>query len=187
MKPGIGHSQIPGQDRLVGDALQNCHVLSMNPQFRESRDKSDGVRIQIGHLEFMADRWIQRPRFRDLVDAYKDSMGCTAKDVAFALELTPGTLNQYLYGKNSRPSEDAMRRASKLFGVSITELLDDPGVVLAGQELSETSEYGRFFATLIFQDIQAKDLTDGDRRILFEDWQRSKERLREIKSRGSTS
>lgn len=128
------------------------------------------------------DRWPQRPSFRAQVDAYKARQGLLAKEVAAQLGLKPDTLNQYLYNPKARPSEEALRRAATLFSCSILEFMDDPGARLEGQAVADLSEQSRFFANLIIKDLKAEDLSDDDRRILFEDFQHSLGRLRSLKA-----
>jgi transcriptional regulator with XRE-family HTH domain len=128
------------------------------------------------------DRWPQRANFKAQADQFKVVEGIASKVLAERLRLRPSTLNQYLYNPRTRPSEDVLRRAAILFGCSILEFLDDPGSSFESQVLSPLTEQSRFFATLIIKDLKAEDLSDDDRRILFEDFQHSLGRLRSVKA-----
>lgn len=78
------------------------------------------------------DRWPQRLRFKALVSEFRTSHRLKRKDVADALGLAEPTLHNYLYNKKLTPSIDVIQRAARLFGVSITELVDDPGTGVPG-------------------------------------------------------
>ncbi len=128
------------------------------------------------------DRWPQRKNFKAHVDAFKAKKALLSKEMAAELGLKPSTLNAYLYDPRTRPSEEMLRRAAILFGCSILEFMDDPGAAPGGQSLADFSEQSRFFANLIIKDLKAEDLSDDDRRILFEDFQHSLGRLRSLKA-----
>ena len=128
------------------------------------------------------DRWPQRANFKVQVDRYKAAHGIIGRDMAGRLGLKPSTLIQYLYNPKTRPSEDTLRRAAVLFECSILEFLDDPGSSSQGESVSILSEQSRFFANLIIKDLKAEDLSDDDRRILFDDFQHSLGRLRSLRA-----
>jgi len=88
------------------------------------------------------DRWPQRTRFKELVAHYRQARKVTRAVVAQALGIAESTLHNYLYNRSMAPSAAVLQRAAKLFGVSVTELLDDPGMALRGLKAKDLSGLG---------------------------------------------
>lgn len=117
------------------------------------------------------DRWPQRLRFKALVSEFRASHKLKRKDVAEALGLAEPTLHNYLYNRRLSPSIDVIQRASRLFGVSITELVDDPGTGMAGIEASEfgmATEADRTITLEVFRDLLT--LRPEQKQAAFEMW-----------------
>ena len=131
------------------------------------------------------ERWPQRTRFRQLIEKYKATHRIVTRDVAELLNLKASTLLQYMYNRATRPSEHVLHRAAILFECSILEFLEDPAASRARTQAPESEDSSGFFSNLILKDLKAEDLTDEDRRILFEDFQQGLARLRALKGQGS--
>ena len=72
--------------------------------------------------------WPQREMFKREIEAYRDKTGMHYDELAGLLNVTPDTLKSYVYRKSApRPGIAFLLRASEIFGISITELIDDPG------------------------------------------------------------
>jgi len=89
-------------------------------------------------------------------------------------------LKDYLYRNDLRPSLEVLQKASKLFRVSITQFIDDPGALIGGQDLSDHSEETRFFAKMIVKGVATRDLTDEQRAYIIEDLFRTVDRIRTL-------
>lgn len=135
------------------------------------------------------ERWPQRTVFRTRIEAFKEQMGAETgrkillRDVAQMLGLKESTLYGYMYAPDTMPSLQVLQRASALFGCTVIEFIDDPGGGRLGQDLSYLSPQARFLADLTLKDLAAGDLTDDDRRFLWEDHIRAVERLRVMRAR----
>jgi transcriptional regulator with XRE-family HTH domain len=128
--------------------------------------------------------WPQLDNFKNRLAEYQASTGKTQDEVAHDLGTTYGTLRFWLAGTR-QPSLPTLQAASKLFKCSVTEFLDDPGRIYAGQDLSDQSEEDRFFASLIIKTTQAKDLSSEQRQWIIEDVFRAVDRVRALGTRGS--
>ena len=78
------------------------------------------------------DRWPLRWRFKELVTEYREANGLSKAEMAQALGLAESTLRNYLYNRQLVPSLGLLQRAAKLFGVSVTEFVDDPVIAPEG-------------------------------------------------------
>ena len=134
------------------------------------------------HNEGMTEAWPQKNRFRVLLALYQTRNGKSQDQVASELGVSLGHLRNLLYRSDKRPSLELLQRACTLFGVSVTDFIDDPNARPAGQDLSSASEQSRFLASVIVQDMNAPDLTDEDRQELWEDFQRGLSRIRKRKA-----
>lgn len=78
------------------------------------------------------DRWPLRWRFKELVSDHREAKGLSKAEMAQSLGLAESTLRNYLYNRQLVPSLGLLQRAAKLFGVSVTEFVDDPGITGEG-------------------------------------------------------
>jgi len=117
------------------------------------------------------DRWPQRTRFKALVTTYRANHGLTRKEVAVALGLAEPTLHNYLYNRRLTPSIDVIQRAARLFGVSITEMVDDPGSPtggLAPELFAKATAEDRSMIQEVFRDLIG--LEASQKRAAFDLW-----------------
>lgn len=99
------------------------------------------------------DIWPQRERFRELFDAWKKAEGLTTAEATSHLGVTEGTLKAILYRKTYKPGLEILQQAAGLFGCSITELVDDPGANVAGEDVSQMRPEDRAFLRAIGSDL----------------------------------
>lgn len=130
------------------------------------------------------DVWPQRMRFKVLLALYQTKNKKTQQKVADELGISLGHLRNIMYRDDRRPSLDVLKKACVLFGVSVTDFIDDPNALPAGQDMSDQSDQARFLATVMVQDLMASDLTDEDRQELWEDFQRGLARIRKRRAQG---
>lgn len=159
----------PGETRTV------VHGSSVNPPFTMSRDMADLLREGQEHNEGMGDRWPQRSRFKEIVDAWRHREGLTIAAIAERLDLTYNTLRQYTSParKDTKPSVELLTRAAILFGCRLTEFVDDPNADPGGVPLGALAPLDRSkFDRMIKAVNEELVLTDEDKDILYEDYMR---------------
>ncbi len=106
------------------------------------------------------DRWAQRRRFRELVQAYRAKHGLRRPEMAETLGVAESTLHNYLYNQASVPGLPALQRAAALFKVPLGQLVDDPASPPAGLSQSDwirASEVDRVLLAELFRDLRALD------------------------------
>ena len=106
------------------------------------------------------DRWAQRRRFRELVQAYRAKHGLRRPEMAETLGLAESTLHNYLYNQASVPGLPALQRAAALFRVPLGQLLDDPASPPAGisqLDWIHASELDRVLLAELFRDLRGLD------------------------------
>ena len=138
------------------------------------------------------DIWPQRAIYRAHLEDYLKRAKVTQAQFCEEVEISMSHLHNNLYRDTKRLSLDVLQRSAAIFSRvapgqrSVRNYIDDPGEFIAGQDVSNESEQTRFFASLIVKDMRAEDLTDDDRRYLWEDHLRSMERLRAMRARGAS-
>lgn len=140
-----------------------------------STPRSSGFEIANIHTESM-EEWTHRAAFRDAIARYKSANGGTTEDVAVLLGSTKGTLNAYLYRKDTKPSLEFLQRAAALMGVSVTMFIDDPTPNSPGVDLSTLDPLDRARFGRMVQAIGGGVLTEDDKDALFEDFMRDLQR-----------
>lgn len=172
---------------------EGSNIHTFNPMMEAiivKGDQSPFFGGQNGHHEGMTDVWPQRAEFRKYMKGYQAAMlaqhhlKVTHKQIAKSLGISEGHLRNVLYRPTYTLSVDALQRAARLFGCSITEFIDDPNIKPAGQELTGLSDQARFFAIVLVKDLVSGDLSDDDRQELWEDFQRGLARIRKRKASG---
>lgn len=152
--------------------------------------------FQKGHSPYpwgMDDIWPQRTIYRAHLEDYLEKSGKTQAQFCEEVGISMSHLHNNLYRQTKRLGLDVLQRSSAIFSKvapgerSILNYIDDPGGVIGGQLLSDQSDQARFFTSLIVKDYRAEDLTDDDRRDLWQDHLRALERLRQFHARGTRS
>ena len=148
-----------------------------------------------GHTPYhwgMDDIWPQREIYRAHLEDYLEKTNQTQADFCEEVGISMSHLHNNLYRHTKRLGLDVLQRSSAIFSRvvpgerSILNYIDDPGAFIGGQILSDQSEQTRFFTSLIVKDYRSEDLTDDDRRDLWQEHLRAMERLRKFHARGST-
>lgn len=121
----------------------------------------------LGMSEF--DVWPKRTVYRARLEAYLKETGQTQEDFANGLGISLSHLRNSMYREEKRLGLEILQKSCAMFKCSILEFVDDPGAPISGQDMSSSSEQARFFASLITKDVAAEDLTDDERRYLYED------------------
>lgn len=119
------------------------------------------------------DVWPQRKNFRRIAQGWAKERGINRADLALRLELSEGSLHSLYYDRTRKAGLDLLRRASVLFGCSITEFIGDPGSVPEGMGISpnkwaEASERDRALITLMFEDL--KTIPEDMKDKLYQQW-----------------
>ena len=183
----IGNTNLPGElrDRAWDSVPKVGHASNtMASQATVKHLRSSSCLETLEQDVGMNDVWPQRLRFRVLLALYQERTHKTQEQAASDLGVSLGHLRNLLYRPGRRPSLDFIQRASGLFGVVLTEFVDDPVGQVGGQDLSSQSDQARFFSTVIVKDMNAEDLSDEDRQELWEDFQRGLARIRKRNARG---
>ena len=156
------------------------HTESMNTEFTKSIAHEHGNCVHTPHTGSMT-QWPQRAQFKESAKAYKNERGVNSVGLAEDLGTTVGTLNAYLYRKDTRPSLEFLQNAARLFGSSVTLFIDDPGGLPEGFRLSDDATPGqRYLVERSLQCLTDHDLTDEDRRQIVDDMIRAADRLKAI-------
>lgn len=183
----VAHAEPPLKvsDRKGEGSTEVVHALKhITYQVIVKPRRTSNIHAGIDHNGGMTQTWPQKNRFRVLLALYQMKNGKSQEKVASELGVSLGYLRNILYRSDKRPSLELLQRACALFGVSVTDFVDDPNAKLAGQDLSSASAQARFLASVIVQDMNAPDLTDEDRQELWEDFQRGLSRIRKRKALG---
>ncbi len=153
-------------DGLPGgkEAFLHAHGSKCNSEPLTSQGPRSTCRmLLLGHHCRM---WTQLESFRKRLKEYQAKTGKTQAQVSVDLGTSYGTLRFWLSGTRP-PGLSTLQNAANLFGCSVTEFIDDPAGIIAGQDLSDRSEQTRFLAGLIVKDLALEDLTDEDRDHLY--------------------
>ncbi|MDR2697139.1 MAG: helix-turn-helix domain-containing protein [Holophagales bacterium] len=128
----------------------------------------------------MHDTWPQRENFKRALEKYQAKTGKKQAEVAEDLNMSLHGLRQILYQKGRRCSFETAQRASALFGVSVTEFMDDPGAPPYGMDQEKWAairERDRVIASAMFSDITADQLTEAEKDELYRAYKEAKERI----------
>ena len=124
------------------------------------------------------DGWPQRARFRELLGEYQAKTGKNQLQAAADLGVARSSLRFWLYQRRRGPSLDVLRRASALFGCSVTEFIDDPGAAklpgVADADWAGASEWDRLMAKSIFQDVTGDDLSMAEKEAVLKAYRAAK-------------
>ena len=163
-----GHAKASGEgrDRLASGKGTLCHVLSVVSHTTKSRGNDLDISPIDADAPLMS--WPQRQRFKELVLAYRKERGMKPEDFAPMIGVKPSHLHGLLYDSRVEPSLDVVQKASAVLGVSISELVDDPGNPPAGMEGEEFTAEDRMLAQLIIHDMAM--IEEGKRRSAFDVW-----------------
>lgn len=145
--------------------------------------RHNGQRVPMGHAVGMT-TWFNLPRFRQRLEEFRDRTGKTNADVAAAMGIKPDTFSKYLYNNAKRQfSMEQLMGASALFECSVYEFILDSANTCRNEGLTSLSDKAKFFAQLILEKYRSSDISDEDREILYEDFVRNEQRIREIGQR----
>jgi transcriptional regulator with XRE-family HTH domain len=128
----------------------------------------------------MRDTWPQRENFKRALEKYQAETGKKQAEVAEDLKMSLHGLRQILYQKGRRCSFETAQKASALFGISITEFLDNPGAPPPGMDQEKWAlirERDRVIASAMFADITADQLTETEKDELYRAYKEAKERI----------
>lgn len=121
------------------------------------------------------DIWPQRSQFRAYVKQYRQANRCKLEDVAAGIGLKDSSLKDYLYRKDVKPSIEVLQNASRLFGCSLTEFVDDPAGALSGvatsEEMAKLTEAKRLVAKMLFHDLSGDALSDEQAMAYYRAWE----------------
>lgn len=184
-KVGVIAPQLVPKGGNVGDTTtQIDHALSMGRVPILCKWDPSGILAHRINPMGMSEIWPQRPQFVEHVKAYRLREKVKLADIAKSLGLEESTLKDYLYREDTRASLEVLQKASKLFRVSVTEFIDDPGAPIAGQDMSQDSEEDRFFAKMLIKGVRPRDLTDEQKQFIIEDTFRIVARIRAMAAPG---
>ena len=140
--------------------MTNLGTVKPNQHYSQSGNNAD-----TGDMD--PDVWPYREAFRKVVADYQRRTGKKQLEVAAELGTTLGTLRGWLYSRVKKPSLDVLQRASALFGVSVTEFLDDPtpGDMVSAPPLGERA---RFMRRVMGSDLGA--MSETEREAAFQAW-----------------
>jgi len=128
--------------------------------------------------------WPQRDNFKKLVLDHRKEHGLTPEAMADLLGLKPSGLHGLLYDKRTGcPKLETAQQAARVLGVKLSEIVDDPGKEIAGNDASGLSEARRFLANAMFHGITADEISDEDAQLLYEDFLASRARISSLKAR----
>ena len=184
----VGHPQLPSKVRNgareeVPDVSHALDDMAFQATVKHRRTSS-GIESMADYVG-MTDVWPQRQRFRVLLALYQTNTRKNQQQAAEDLGVSLGHLRNLLYRPGRRPSLEVIQRACGLFGVPVTDFVDNPTAQVGGQDLSSQTDQARFFATVIIKDMSAEDLSDEDRQELWEDFQRGLARIRKRNARAN--
>lgn len=140
--------------------------------------------------------WPQRDTYRVDLENYLDRTGKTqqifceevtaylAKSGGKRESLSLSHLRNCLYRKDKTMSFEILKASSAIFHKSVTNYIDDPGALIAGEDLSEESEDTRFLARTLVKGVTSKDITSEQAIYMAEDVLRALARLRPAPARG---
>lgn len=183
----VGTTLDQGQEFGDGEGDQGadvCHDLKCMPT--GGRVKASMPYTQFGHTGHtldMSDIWPQRQAFRARLGEFLERTRQTQAQFCDLIGVSLDHLRNALYRPAKRLSLDAIQRSAGIFGVSVTEFIDDPGAEILGQDLVYLSDQARFFASLMVKDMASEDLTDEDRKFIYQDFQSAIQRHRAVKAR----
>ena len=186
----LGQAGPPGEfpwREFAGKKMATKIVHAIHANAKMTIVKGDSVyslEISKSHIADMDDIWTQRSIFKKDLDDYLAREGKTQGQFCDECGISLSYLRGVLYAPGKKFGIEVLQKASSIFRLSVTRWIDDPGGAISGQDLSDQSEEARFFASLMVKDVASKDLTDEDRRYLYEDHLRAIERLRQLRARG---
>ena len=132
--------------------------------------------------------WAEQPIFIERVKSYCKKKGLLTPRGAVKLDetakifgLSPVTLQQFIYHKTrNRPHFDTLSRIARIIGCNVTDLVggsSDPPPWVALLQWEKLPERERLFATGVFDDVLADELTSEEKAELFEVYQDTKDRI----------
>ena len=121
------------------------------------------------------DKWPQRKKLKQLFKDYKKEHGLSKEEgdkaMSTLLGVTEDSLNSLLYDKRLRPSLPTIQKMSRVFHVSVSELMDDPGgEPLPGvdaEQWANVDEVDRLMARAVFADVTGDELTRAQKDALY--------------------
>jgi transcriptional regulator with XRE-family HTH domain len=114
--------------------------------------------------------WPQYQRFRQFAKDYQTKSGETQGVISGKLGINPFTYRNYLYG-SKKPGIKTLKAAARLFGCSITEFIDDPGISPPGidkEPWASASEWDRALGRAILEDL--KSIQDDEKDAYYDLW-----------------
>lgn len=108
----------------------------------------------------MESRWNQ-DHFRQVCLDLMRERNLTKAELAEMFGIKEGSLHQYMYNSDKRPSLDVLQTVGRVTNRSITEFVDDPGA-------EGDSELVRFMSRVMGSDLSK--MTDQQMRAAFDAW-----------------
>jgi len=136
--------------------------------------------------------WPQYRKFRQLAKDYQTRSGENQGAISAKLGINLFTYRNYLYG-SKKPGIKTLQAAARLFGVSITEFVDNPGTPPPGIERDlwqRISERDRVLGTAILEDLTS--ISDQEKEVYLDMWKQgffkaiAKMRIEEANNKLST-
>lgn len=166
------------------DFFTNTHALNGNHcNYRvntKNHFEGNSNGYPLGMSQQTRDRWPQRIRFRELVDAWiaKNCAGLKATQAREMLSKELGmsskdVLKQHYSGKNV-PGKESIKRMCVVLGCRLVDLMGDDSsndLAIPQEEWSESSEKARVIASAMFQDLKA--LPEDKQEILYQLWKQA--------------
>lgn len=154
------------RDRFIEGVGVPCHVTSVVCDTIKSRGNEIAT-MSLANDSSCMSTWPQRPTIKAAVLAYRKLHGLNPEQMAELLGVRPSYLHNVLYDKRVWPSLDLAQELSKVLGLKLGEVVDDPGEDVAGSN-PDNSDFDRFMLKTMGKDLT--EMTDAQKQAGFQVW-----------------
>ncbi len=165
---GAPYSKPKGQisDCFIEGVRMPCHAFSVVCDTIKSSG-NEIAPMSLVHDSMEMNTWPQRPTIKAAVLAYRKEHQLSPKEMADLLGVGPSYLHNVLYDKRVWPSLDLAQELSKVLGLKLGEVVDDPGEEIAGAN-PDNSDFDRFMLKTMGKDLT--EMTDAQKQAGFQVW-----------------
>jgi len=143
-----------------------CHATSVVcDTIKSSGNEIAGM--SYAHDSMDMTTWPQRPAIKAAVLAYREQHQLSPKQMAEMLGVGPSYLHNVLYDKRVWPSLELAQELSKVLGLKLGEVVDDPGEEIPGAT-SDNTDFDRFMLKTMGKDLT--EMTDAQKQAGFQVW-----------------